>query len=133
MLSAPRSARLGNVTDLPLRLSTASRGAGPVVEIDLALVVEVAASDNVNVNLPDWFHNLQELDAVTLPVADPERHQLCTELISAAAEGLGVVLDRDIVAGGGVDDDETIAVGITDVGEVNPAVGVVEVDQLCGD
>jgi hypothetical protein len=81
MLSAPLSAKSGTVTDLPLRLSTASRGVGPVVEIDIALVVEVAVSDNVNVNLRDWFHDLRELDPVTLPVADPERHQLCPELI----------------------------------------------------
>jgi hypothetical protein len=58
---------------------------------------------------------------------------LCSWFIEAAAEGLGVVLDRDIVAGGGVDDDDTIAMGITDVDEVNPAVGFVEVDQLRGD
>ena len=76
---------------------------------------------------------VQELKAVTLAVDDPERHQLCSEFIEAAVQGLGAVLDRDIVAAGGVGSDETIAAGTTGVDEVNPAVGFVEVDQLCGD
>jgi len=119
-------ASVGQIGECDRSASTTSdrfAGVGSVAEIDGALVVEVAVSDNVNVNLRDCFHDLQELDAVTLPAADPKRHQLCSEFIAAAAEGLGVVLDRDIVAGGGVDDDETIAVGIKDVDEVNPAVG----------
>ena len=58
---------------------------------------------------------------------------MCSEFIEAAVQGLGAVLDQDIVAGIGVGSDKTTAAGITGVDEVNPVVGFVEVDQLCGD
>src|ERR1019366_9125691 len=104
---------------------------GSVVELELLLIAEVPVSHDVHGRLRDGVDELaQKLQAVALPVDHPQRHELAPELLQAAVERASVLLDREVVSRRRVDHHDALAVAVARVDEVDPAVGLVEVDEL---
>jgi hypothetical protein len=76
------------------------------------------------------FRSSRLLQAVALPVDHPERHKLAPELLQAPVERLSVPPDRDVATCRRVQHHDPVAMPVAGVHQVNPPVGVVQVDEL---
>ena len=58
---------------------------------------------------------------------------LVAKFFEATVESLAVLLDGNVIARGGVDDDDRVRMVVAHVHEMNPAVALVQIDELRGD
>jgi hypothetical protein len=72
----------------------------------------------------------QQLQALPLPVNQPEDDQLPLELRQRLAERLAEVADSGLVARPGVDDEGALGLALDQVHELDPSLALVEVDEL---